>query len=303
MKFPIFYSEQFLQHQTGYLHPEQPERLGAIVDCLKSSDLAERLQWLSPSTTRDIIKEIQRVHSPEYLETVRAYAERGWGCFESTQISPQSFEVACLAASAWLDGVDRVRESGQPCFVLARPPGHHALKDEGMGFCIFCHAAISALYALDVEGINRVGILDWDVHHGNGTQAVVEQYPNLAFCSIHQSPGYPRTGRADEHGKFNNILNLPIAPESTIKVYQELFEEKILSFFRSFQPDLLIVSAGYDANQVDLLSKINLQPHDYAILTQYSLAVTPRVLFGLEGGYELESLSLSVLETVKQCLS
>jgi acetoin utilization deacetylase AcuC-like enzyme len=299
---PIIYSEQFLHHETGYMHPEQPERLTAILDRLKTSTVAEQIQWLSPTCSRDILKEIERVHSSQYIEKVRAYSERGWGCFESTQISPQSFEVACLAVNAWLDGIDTVLRLGRPCFVLARPPGHHALKDEGMGFCIFGNAAIAAFYALTLGEVERVGILDWDVHHGNGTQAAVENSPNIAFCSIHQSPGYPHTGKSEEQGKFNNVLNLPIAPASTIRDYCQLFEEKIIPFFKDFNPDITIVSAGYDANQADLLSKINLQPEDYATLTKYSLEITPKVLFGLEGGYELESLPESVFETVKQCL-
>lgn len=297
----IVYSDQFLQHETGYMHPEQPERLTAIVDRLSSSTVADQIQWVEPSTSRDVIKAIEQVHATAYIEEVRAYAERGWGCFESTQISPHSFDVACLAVNAWLDGVDVVWQSQKPAFVLARPPGHHALRNEGMGFCIFCNAAIAAIYAQS-KGIQRIGILDWDVHHGNGTQLAIENLPNVAFCSIHQSPGYPHTGAPDEHGKFNNVLNLPIAPGSTIQDYRQLFEAAVLPFFQNFDPDLLIVSAGYDANQVDLLSKINLQPQDYAELTNYSLEITPKVLFGLEGGYDLESLSLSVLETIKQCL-
>lgn len=299
----IIYSSQFLEHQTGYMHPEQPDRLTAIINRLKASTVANLIEWVEPSSSRNAIEAIKRVHSMTYIDLVSAYSARGWGCFESTQIFPKSFEVAELAVNAWLDGVDRVWMQGKPVFVLARPPGHHALPDEGMGFCIFCNAAIAAIYALTNENIKRVGILDWDVHHGNGTQAAVENYPNIAFCSIHQSPGYPHTGKSQEQGKFNNILNLPITPGSTIQKYHQLFETKVLPFFHNFCPDLLIVSAGYDANQADLLSKINLQPQDYAALTQYSLEITPRVMFGLEGGYELDSLSSSVLETIRQCLS
>ncbi len=297
----IIYSDRFLQHQTGYMHPEQPERLTAIVNVLKASTIADQLRWLEP-TSREVFKEIKQVHDISYIEQVRAYSERGWGCFESTQISPHSFDVACLAVNAWLDGIDTVWQSGNPAFVLSRPPGHHALKNEGMGFCIFCNAAITAIYAQS-QGIKRIGILDWDVHHGNGTQLAVENIPNIAFCSIHQSPGYPHTGTKDENRDFDHVLNLPISPGSDIQDYHRLFEEEVLPFFQKFEPDLLIVSAGYDANQVDMLSRINLQPHDYAALANYSLSITPRVLFGLEGGYELDSLSLSVLETITQCLN
>ena len=297
----IFYSDKFLQHETGYMHPEQPERLTAIVDKLRSSNIADQIRWVSPSNSRNVIPAIAQIHSSDYIQKVRAYSERGWGCFESTQISPQSFDVACLAVSAWLDGIDVVSQLKRPAFVLARPPGHHALKDEGMGFCIFGNAASAAIYAQSI-GIQRVGILDWDVHHGNGTQTAVENIPNMAFCSIHQSPGYPRTGKPEERGKYNNVLNLPIDPGSNIQDYCKLFEERVIPFFKDFCPDILIISAGYDANQTDLLSKINLQPPDYSIITDYCLGITPKILFGLEGGYELESLSSSVLETVKRCV-
>lgn len=299
----IIYSEKFLEHQTGYLHPEQPDRLTAIVNKLNSSTVAGQIDWIEPSSSRNAIEAIELVHSATYIDLVKAYSDRGWGCFESTQIFPHSFEVAQLAVNAWLDGVDRVLIQGKPVFVLARPPGHHALQDEGMGFCIFCNPAIAAIYALVNKNIDRVGILDWDVHHGNGTQAAIENYSNIAFCSIHQSPGYPHTGKSEERGKFNNILNLPIAPGSTIQNYHQLFETKVLPFFHDFCPDLLLVSAGYDANQADLLSKINLQPQDYAAIARYSLEITPRVVFGLEGGYELDSLASSVLETVRSILT
>ncbi|MEM7715378.1 MAG: histone deacetylase [Cyanobacteria bacterium P01_A01_bin.68] len=295
---PIIYSEKFLLHETGYMHPEQPERLTAIVNKLKSSTITDKIEWIEPSS-RNAIEAIEKIHSTDYINLVRAYSDRGYGCFESTQIFPHSFEVACLTVNAWLDGVDLVCQQSKPAFILARPPGHHALPNEGMGFCIFCNPVIAAIYALSTEDIKRVGILDWDVHHGNGTQAIVENHSHIAFCSIHQSPGYPHTGKSEETGKFHNILNLPISPGSNIQTYHQLFQTKVLPFFDKFSPDLLIVSAGYDANKDDLMSKIELNPEDYGILTQYSLKITSKVLFGLEGGYELDSLSQSVLETIK----
>ena len=171
-----------------------------------------------------------------------------------------------------------------------------------MGFCIFANAAIAALYA-QRQGLQRIGIFDWDVHHGNGTQAAIETCADIAFCSIHQSPGYPHTGQPDERGGFNNVLNVPLAPGSTIAEYQQVLADQVVPFFRSFQPDLLIVSAGYDANEADLLSKIKLQPEDYRLLTEACLTITPKILFGLEGGYDLESLARSVLVTIEACLA
>jgi len=210
--------------------------------------------------------------------------------------------VALLAVSAWLDGVERVLATGEPAFVLARPPGHHAEKDCGMGFCLFSNGAIAAFEALQQPGIERVAILDWDVHHGNGTQHLVENNPNVAYCSLHQFPSYPGTGRSSDRGAHNNVLNIPMSAGSTIDHYQPAFEKQVMPFLRNFQPDLLIVSAGYDANAADPLAAINLQPEDFGTLTDYCLQITRRILFGLEGGYDLDALSQSVIATIERCL-
>jgi acetoin utilization deacetylase AcuC-like enzyme len=207
-----------------------------------------------------------------------------------------------LAVSAWMDGVDAALTKDNPAFVLSRPPGHHAEPEQGMGFCLLSNAAIAAYYGLDQAGIERVAILDWDVHHGNGTQTIVEQHPKLAYCSTHQSPCYPGTGSAQEQGAHRNILNLPMKRGSTIADYKPAFEQKIIPFLQDFQPDLLIVSAGYDANAVDPLAGMELEPQDFGTLTQYCLQVTRRIVFGLEGGYHFDALSQSVAATIEQCL-
>jgi acetoin utilization deacetylase AcuC-like enzyme len=171
-----------------------------------------------------------------------------------------------------------------------------------MGFCLLSNVAIAAHYALQQPGIERVGILDWDVHHGNGTQAIVETNPQIAFCSLHESPQYPGTGASGERGLHNNVLNLPLPAGSSLKDYQVRFEDKILPFFRQFQPDLLLISAGYDANSDDPLANLSLHPNDYGILTDYALQLTRRIVFGLEGGYDYRSLSESVAATIEHCL-
>jgi acetoin utilization deacetylase AcuC-like enzyme len=171
-----------------------------------------------------------------------------------------------------------------------------------MGFCIFANAAIAAHYALEQPGIERVAILDWDVHHGNGTQAIVETNPQIAYCSIHQAPFYPGTGAAAEQGCCQNVLNLPVPAGSSSQDYDRLFRERVLPFLMGFSPDLLIVSAGYDANRDDPLAEIALQPSDYGRFTDYCLQVTRRVLLGLEGGYDLPSLAQSVQATLERCL-
>jgi acetoin utilization deacetylase AcuC-like enzyme len=210
--------------------------------------------------------------------------------------------VALLAVSAWLDGVDIVLESGRPAFVLARPPGHHAYAQSGMGFCIFGNAAIAAISACDRLNLQRVAILDWDVHHGNGTQEAVWDRPDIAYVSTHQSPFYPMTGRKDEMGNHDNILNIPMRSGSAIAEYLPVFENQIMPFLRKFNPELLIVSAGFDANADDPLASILLKPEDFGIFTKLCLDLTPKILFGLEGGYDFGSLSKSVIAVIEQCL-
>jgi acetoin utilization deacetylase AcuC-like enzyme len=303
---PVIYSDQFLLHETGYFHPEKPERLTAILTALKAAPWTNQLDWRHPTLVeqRSVMPMLQKVHSELYIEGVRRLANRGGGYLDAdTPISPRSFEVAQLAVSAWMDGVDVVLQSGQPAFVLARPPGHHALKTMGMGFCIFSNAAIAAEYALEQAGIDRVAILDWDVHHGNGTQAIVETNPHIAYCSLHEFPQYPGTGTPDDEGFHNNVLNVPLPTDSAIADYRMAFEQQILPFLTKFQPNLLIVSAGYDANHEDPLAGISLRPQDYGTLTRYCLQITRQILFGLEGGYDLDALSQSVLATIEPCLS
>jgi acetoin utilization deacetylase AcuC-like enzyme len=302
---PVIYSDEFLDHETGYLHPEKPERLTAIVTALKDAVFADKIEWRSPTPpdARDLTPFLEKAHTQRYIYKVQEIALSGGGHLDGdTPISPRSYDVALLAVSAWLDGVDAVLATQNPAFVLSRPPGHHAEKDAGMGFCLLSNAAIAALYALKQPGIKRIAILDWDVHHGNGTQSIVETNPQIAFCSLHQYPSYPGTGRATERGFHNNVLNLPIPPGSDIGIYQPVFEKKVIPFLSDFQPDLLIVSAGYDANADDPLASINLQPEDFGLFTDYCLGITRKILFGLEGGYDLPALSQSVLATIERCL-
>lgn len=302
---PIIYSDEFLMHETGYFHPEKPERLTAIKKALETAPWANQLLWKAPTPVdqRGVIEDIQQIHTDRYIELVRQVANRGGGYLDGdTPISPRTFEVAQLAVSAWLDGVDFVLQTGQPTFVLARPPGHHAIRERGMGFCIFSNAAIAAFYALKQPGINRVAILDWDVHHGNGTQDIVETNPQIAYCSLHESPQYPGTGSASEQGFHKNVLNVPMRSGSTIAEYKASFEQTIVPFLANFQPDLLIVSAGYDANNDDPLAGIRLNPADYGLLTHACLQVTQSIVFGLEGGYDLPSLAQSVVATIAACL-
>ncbi|NEO79525.1 histone deacetylase [Moorena sp. SIO4G3] len=304
--FPVIYSDEFLEHDNGRFHPERPERLTAIVDAIKAAPWAEQIKWQLPTAveTRRVMPLVQQIHSQRYIETVEEIALSNGGRLDAdTGISPRSYDVALLAVSAWLDAVDQVLTTNNSAFVLARPPGHHAERQRGMGFCLFSNAAIAAYYALEQSGVERVAILDWDVHHGNGTQDVVERDARIAYISLHQSPCYPGTGQASEQGFHNNVLNLPMAPGSTLADYQPMFEQKVMPCLTKFQPDLLIVSAGYDANAADPLANIALQPEDYGLFTNYCLQLTRRIVFGLEGGYELTALAQSVVATIEACLT
>jgi acetoin utilization deacetylase AcuC-like enzyme len=299
----IFYSDVFLDHLTGFGHPERPERLKAVVKHLRQLPWAKHLEWKTPSSleSRNPLPWMLKAHTPDYLEQVKAIAARGGGQLDpDTPLSPRSYEVACLAVNAWLDGIDAVLALQQPAFVLARPPGHHALPQQGMGFCIFGNAAIAALYALEQPGIQRVAILDWDVHHGNGTEAIVAGHPQIAYCSLHQYPFYPGTGSAENNS--SRLLNVPMPSGSTIPDYETAFQDRVMPFLKGFAPDLLIVSAGFDAAQADPLAEINLNPTDFGALTAHCLALTPKILFGLEGGYHLSSLAGAVEATLATCL-
>ena len=277
---------------------------------------AEKMIWVEPSD-REVLADIYRVHGAAYIAALEAFAAKGGGYLDAdTVMSPDSYQVALRAVAAWLDGVDWVlsglssdlssdllsEASGRAAFVLARPPGHHAEGNRAMGFCLLSNAAIAAHYALTQVGVQRVAILDWDVHHGNGTQALIAPHPDIAYCSFHQSPAYPGTGLATETGAYQNVLNLPLPPGSTIDDYQQNWAARALPFLSEFGADLLIVSAGYDANQADPLAAMSLHPEDYAWFTDQCLQLNAPTLFGLEGGYDYQALAESVAATIRSTI-
>lgn len=299
---PVFYSDAFLLHQTGPYHPENPQRLEAIRRAIQVQSWADQVEWRSPSgpEQHQTLEWIRRVHAPEYVQGLARLCAAGGGAVDAdTIVSADSYASAVLAVSAWLDGVDSVVYQQRSAFVLVRPPGHHALRSQGMGFCLLANAAIAAYYGLAQIGIERVAILDWDVHHGNGTQSLVEHHPQIAFCSLHQYPFYPGSGAPEETGDFENVLNIGLPAGCRGETYRRVVREQVLPFLRRFRPDLLLVSAGYDAHERDPLAELNLSEADYGWLTEQVLSLVPAAVFGLEGGYDPVALGASVAATLQ----
>ncbi|MBI1902453.1 MAG: histone deacetylase [Planctomycetia bacterium] len=291
----------FLEHDTGD-HPECPRRLAAITSRLEKNGLVEkctRPKW-EAATPADLAL----VHDPQYVEAVARFAERGGGQIEAdTWVSQKSYDVACRAAGAVLDAVRRV-VSGEDktALCLVRPPGHHALYDAPMGFCLFNNIAIGARFATAALGLDRVLIVEWDVHHGNGTQDAFYEDAQVGFLSIHRWPFYPGTGRSDETGSGAGLgtnLNIPVAFGTPRREFVRLFEAGLAAMADKMRPQLVLVSAGFDAHRQDPIGSLGLESEDFATLTNLVLAVAKthaegRVVSVLEGGYNPEMLAESV---------
>ncbi|SFQ72575.1 Acetoin utilization deacetylase AcuC [Nitratireductor indicus] len=286
------------EHLTPPGHPERPDRLRAIVDRLDDEPFAylERLEApLGDEAT------ILYAHPQHHLDKVKmSIPEKGMARIdEDTTVSPKSFEAALLAIGGANAAVDDVfsGEAGN-VFVAGRPPGHHAEKDRAMGFCLFNNAAIAARHAQRKHGAERVAIVDWDVHHGNGTQDIFWDDPTVLYCSTHQMPLYPGTGARDETG-VGNIVNAPLPPGAGSEAFREALNALVLPALDRFSPDLIIISAGFDAHWRDPLAELNFQTEDFDWATGVLMEKADRLSQGrlvslLEGGYDLEGLSASV---------
>ena len=274
-------------------HPERPDRLCACVSALESCEFSHKLNWLSPRSVTE--GELEWIHTKEHIDNVKQVCKSGGGYLDpDTPVCSESYNIALKSAGAWLDGVDEIL-AGNSALILARPPGHHAEADRAMGFCLFSNAALAAVYALKQSTINKVAIFDWDVHHGNGTQHIVQSNPDIAYISIHQFPFYPGTGSQIEKGDFNNVLNIPVPSGFGSKEYKQIFDEQIFPFSQNFCPDILIISAGFDAHRNDPLAGINLEAEDFAYMTKCCQEIQPNLLLGLEGGYNLGALEECVV--------
>ncbi len=300
----LFTHPACVEHDPGSDHPESPERLRAVLTALDDPAFAALERRDAP---RVEIAQLARAHDGGYVEQVLAAvpASGHVALDPDTVLSPGSGEAALRAAGAVCAAVDAVvGGEAANAFCAVRPPGHHAERDHAMGFCLFNNVAVGALHARAAHGLKRVAVVDFDVHHGNGTQHMFEHDEGLFYGSSHQWPAYPGTGAADETGEFNNICNFPMAPGEGSAAFRKGYREQILPALRAFDPDLLLISAGFDAHDRDPLAQISLETEDYAWVTGELLAVAGECCDGkvvslLEGGYNLEALTESVQAHVR----
>ncbi len=300
----------FLEHDTGD-HPENAARLAAVRQRLTAAGLPRQCQ--QPSWSAATADQLARVHHPEYIESVRAFAEQGGGQIErDTVVSPQSFEVATQASGAVCDAVRRVVGGEDPtALCLVRPPGHHALERDAMGFCFFNHVAVGTKAAVTELGLDRVLIVDWDVHHGNGTQDAFWDDGQVGFLSIHRYPFYPGTGAAGETGSGAGqgmTKNLPIEFGTSRQDYLREFTSAVEDFAEKVRPQLVMISAGFDAHRADPIGSLGLESGDFATLTRIVLDSAQshahgRVVSVLEGGYDPQALAESVEQHLTELLA
>ncbi len=302
-KTGFVYDPRYLDHDMGAGHPESPHRLRAIVEYLDRSGTAARLIRIAPRAAED--EWITQVHTPSYVAALRAHAPTSGriSLDADTAMSPGSLLAAYLAAGGALAAVDAVI-SGQVehVFCAVRPPGHHAEAGRAMGFCLFNNVAIAARYLQNRHGVQRVLIVDWDVHHGNGTQHTFEDDPSVLFFSAHQYPHYPGTGRATEEGKgagHGFTINVPMDAGEGDDEYLAVFQKVLLPAADAFKPEFVIISAGFDAHRDDPLASMGLTEGGYAELTTMVAGIARRHCQGrliscLEGGYNLTALAASV---------
>lgn len=303
------YSPVFLEHvEPG--HPESPERLTAILRALDETGVRARLVALDPLPATDA--QIEAVHTREHLARVKQLSARGGGHFDAdTFAHARSFDAAMLAAGALVRAVDAVvRGEVENAFALVRPPGHHATRTRAMGFCLFNNIAIAAQHALTAQHLERVLIVDYDAHHGNGTQAIFYDSPRVLYFSTHQFPHYPGTGDWREIGAGAGVgftVNVPLPPRVGDAGFRRIVDDLLAPLAQRYQPQLILVSAGYDAHWSDPLAMENLTIAGYGALARALVALARelcagRIVFTLEGGYHLPALAYGVVATFSALL-
>jgi acetoin utilization deacetylase AcuC-like enzyme len=303
------YSPVFLEHEEDR-HPESPERLRQILRVLKETGILPRLTALEPVAATDA--QIAAVHSRDHIARVKQLVTRGGGHFDAdTYANARSLDAANLAAGAVVRAVDAVmRGEIDNAFALVRPPGHHATRSRAMGFCLFNNIAIAAQHALDAHKLERVLIVDYDVHHGNGTQDIFYNTSRVLYFSTHQYPHYPGTGNWDEIGEGDGAgfnVNVPLPSRVGDAGYQHIFDGLLFPLAERYHPQLVLVSVGYDAHWSDPLASENLSIAGYAALAHIAIEIAKqecggRIVFTLEGGYDLDALGYGAAATFRALL-
>ena len=301
MNTAIVTSDSSEDHITGDGHPEQPKRVSAVINKLRKRD---NLLWIkSEKFDQKILK---KVHGSDYIESVEnSFPSNGLKFLDGdTIISPGSKKATYDAVGSIIKAVDGVESKKfKNAFCAVRPPGHHSEKNKAMGFCIFNNAAIGAQYLIEKYNYNRIAIIDFDVHHGNGTQDIFYNNKKVLYISTHQYPFYPGTGSENEKGKFNNIFNIPLPAGTSSENYFEAYNHA-LKKIDQFRPEFLIFSAGFDAHQDDPLAQFKLKSGDFYEITRRTLLtankyINKKVVSILEGGYDLNALAESADEHIK----
>jgi acetoin utilization deacetylase AcuC-like enzyme len=297
----LIYSDIYLKHDTGP-HPETAMRLSATMAYLTRKKWLEKTTLLAPR--RASVDEIAYVHSREYIESLQAVTEQGGGYLDGdTPVSGKSYEVALYAAGGVMAAVDKVIDTPKSnALCLVRPPGHHAMPTHGMGFCLFNNVAIAARYAQKKHGLKKIAIIDWDLHHGNGTQEAFWDDDTVLFCSLHRYPYYPGSGSETETGSGKGAgftINIPLAGYDSNQAYLDKFAGLITDVVRPFQPDFILISAGFDSYKNDPLGGLGMEISDYGELTKMVRAVADeacqgRIVTALEGGYNIQELPLCI---------
>ena len=297
MNVSVVYDPVFIKHDTGD-HPENAKRLEAIVDHLIRTGAWDELGHVKPRAAS--LEELELVHTGDHISRIKRMAERGGGRIDSdTIISKDSFEVATYAAGGAIKALDTViHGQADVSFALVRPPGHHATPKRAMGFCLFNNVAIAAMYALTKLNLSRVLILDWDVHHGNGTQEIFEHDSRVCYISLHEWPLYPGSGKFTETG-VGNLVNIPLPAGCGDVEHLQVLNEIVLPATQRFKPEIILVSAGFDGHWADPLASMKLTATGYASITSLVMLLANeicagRLVFTLEGGYSLAALAESV---------